>query len=202
MDGSNEVDCPPPEDGDAPAGDAPATTTTQPVVDKKALLYQRKLKTNLLCPVGEFVDVPLRRTITLCTSLIPRLKSPIETLMRAWPSQGISLPPAKLYNGKSFCTLQTVEGKSIYFYKWRWTKDLRNSKTKVTPVRKEFQMLYSQFKSSDPLLLLVPLKQDPNSTIFNYLDQPANFLVNNARHLSVYVSYSTERESKLWGLVS
>ena len=38
MDGSNEVDCPPPEDGDAPAGDAPATTTTQPVVDKKVLL--------------------------------------------------------------------------------------------------------------------------------------------------------------------
>ena len=67
-------------------------------------------------------------------------------------------PPAELYHGQGEVTKQTVAGASIYYYKIRYTKDLRTNKTPGQPVGKDFQVLYGKLKGSDPDLLLVPIR--------------------------------------------
>ena len=116
MDGSDEVDCPPPDDGDAPTGDALATTTTQPVVDKSTSLPKEAQEKFVISGRGV-----CRRPVKKNYNLVQKSNTPLEIANRNTDASvtfsGNFPPPAKLYNKKSSCTLQTVEGKWIYFYK-------------------------------------------------------------------------------------
>ena len=113
--------------------------------------------------------------------------------------------PAELYRGQGAVTKQTVADASIYYYKIRYTKDLRTNKTLDQPVRKDFQILYGKLKGADPDLLLVPVRSEEieNQTPeeqeatenkkCNYIDAPVHIPTTDPILLSKYFSFTIER---------
>ena len=101
-----------------------------------------------------------------------------------------------------------MEGAAIYYYKIRYTKDLRTNKTAGQLVGKDFQVLYGKLKGSDPDLLLVPIRaegienrnqeEDKSKEIprkCNYIDAPVHISTTDPILLSKYFSFTIERES-------
>ena len=112
-------------------------------------------------------------------------------------------PPAELYHGMGVVTKQTVAGASIYYYKIKYTKDLRTNKTPGQPVGKDFQVLYGKLKGSDPDLLLVPIREEgtenqkeeeeetnENPRKCNYIDAPVHIPTTDPILLSKYFLFT------------
>ena len=101
-----------------------------------------------------------------------------------------------------------MAGASIYYYKIRYTKDLRTNKTPGQSVGKYFQILYGKLKGSDPDLLLVPIRSKGTTNQnqeeaeamemnkkCNYIDSPVHIPTTNPILLSKYFSFNIKRES-------